>query len=109
MGQEVSRAVKQGFTAEELEKARAGLLEYRQAARSQDGGLARQLAGYLYLGRTLAFDATLEAKLAKLKPEDVRKAMERHVDWARVLQVKAGDFANVEKKAKAPVNAPAAP
>ncbi|MCY1018276.1 M16 family metallopeptidase [Pyxidicoccus sp. MSG2] len=109
MSQEVSRAVKQGFTAEELEKARAGLLEYRQAARSQDGGLARQLASYLYLGRTLAFDATIEEKLAKLKPEDVRKAMERHVDWAKVLQVKAGDFANAEKKAKAPVKAPAAP
>ncbi len=109
MREEVSRAVKQGFTAEELEKARAGLLEYRQAARAQDGGLARQLAGYLYLGRTMAFDATIEEKLAKLKPEDVRKAMERHVDWAKVTQVKAGDFANAEKKAKAPVQAPAAP
>jgi zinc protease len=109
MSQEVSRAVKQGFTAEELEKARAGLLEYRQAARSQDGGLARQLAGYLYLGRTLAFDATIEETLAKLKPEDVRKAMEKHVDWAKVLQVKAGDFANAEKKAKASVKVPAAP
>jgi zinc protease len=109
MREEVSRAVKEGYKAEELEKARAGLLEYRQAARAQDGGLARQLASYLYLGRTLAFDAALEEKLARLKPEDVRKAMERHLDWAKVTQVKAGDFANAEKKAKAPVQAPAAP
>ncbi|MCP3137125.1 M16 family metallopeptidase [Pyxidicoccus xibeiensis] len=109
MREEVSRAVKEGFKPEELEKARAGLLEYRQAARSQDGGLARQLAGYLYLGRTLSFDAELEQKLVKLKPEDVRKAMERHVDWAKATQVKAGDFATAEKKAKAPVKAPAAP
>ncbi|QSQ21494.1 insulinase family protein [Pyxidicoccus parkwayensis] len=109
MREEVTRALQKGFSAEELEKARAGLLEYRQAARSQDGGLARQLAGYLYLGRTLTFDASIEEKLAKLHPEDVRKAMERHLDWAKVLQVRAGDFANAEKKAKASVKAPAAP
>lgn len=83
----------EGFTPEELEKARAGLLEYRQAARAQGTGLARQLASYLYLGRTLAFDADLEARLAKRKPEEVRKAMARHVDWSKVTQVKAGDFA----------------
>ena len=109
MREEVTRAVKEGFKPDELEKARAGLLEYRQAARAQDSGLARQLASYLYLGRTLAFDAELEAKLAKLKPEDVRKAMERHLDWAKAAQVKAGDFAAAEKKAKAPVQAPASP
>jgi len=109
MREEVSRAVQKGYSDEELEKARAGLLEYRQAARAQDGGLARQLAGYLYLGRTLAFDATIEEQLSRLKPEDVRKAMARHLDWAKVTQVKAGDFVNVEKKAKAPVQAPAAP
>jgi zinc protease len=101
--------VKEGFKPDELEKARAGLLEYRQAARAQDSGLARQLASYLYLGRTLAFDAELEGRLAKLKPEDVRKAMERHLDWTKVAQVKAGDFAAAEKKAKAPVQAPASP
>lgn len=109
MREEVTSALEKGYSAEELEKARTGLLEYRQAARSQDGGLARRLANYLYLGRTLTFDAALEQKLSKLKPEDVRQAMSRHVDWAKVTQVKAGDFAGAEKKAKAPMKAPAAP
>ncbi|MBZ4411657.1 insulinase family protein [Myxococcus sp. XM-1-1-1] len=103
MREEVTSALQKGYSAEELEKARAGLLEYRQAGRAQDGGLARRLASYLYLGRTLAFDAELEQKLAKLKPEDVRQAMARHVDWTKVTQVKSGDFVGAEKKAKVPV------
>ena len=94
---------------EELEKARSGLLEYRQAGRSQDGGLARQLANYLYLDRTLDFDASFEARMAKLQPQDVQKALSRHLDWAKLTVVKAGDFAGAQKKAQAPVPAQPAP
>jgi zinc protease len=109
MREEVERVLRKGFTAEELEKARAGLLEYRRTGRADDGGLARTLANYLYYGRTLEFDATFEKRMSELKPEDVRAALSRHVDWKKVTVVKAGDFAGTEKKAKAPVQAPAAP
>lgn len=109
MREELSRAVQQGLTGEELEKARAGLLEYRQSGRAQDGNLARQLANYLFLGRTLDFDAAFEARMSKLTPEDVKKALGRFVDWTKLTVVKAGDFAGAEKKAKAPVPAQAAP
>ncbi len=109
MREELARVVKEGYSAEELEKARAGLLEYRQTGRAQDGSLARTLANYLYLGRTLEFDAAFEARMAKLKPEDVQQALARHLDWTKLTVVKAGDFAGAEKKAKAPVPAQAAP
>ncbi|WP_226994071.1 M16 family metallopeptidase [Myxococcus hansupus] len=109
MREEVTRAVQKGYSAEELQKARSGMLEYRQSARAQDGTLARQLASYLFLGRTLAFDAEFEKKLAQLKPEDVRKAMERHFNWDKVTQVRAGDFATAQKKASGAAKAPAAP
>jgi zinc protease len=99
--EEVERVVKEGFGAEELEKARAGLLEYRRTGRSRDSALAWQLAGYLYVGRTLAFDAELEAKLKALKPEDVKAALGRHLDWTKMTVVKAGDFAGAAKKAGA--------
>jgi zinc protease len=108
MREELARVVQQGFTAEELEKARSGLLEYRQAGRSQDGSLARQLAGYLYLGRTLDFDAGFEARMAKLQPQDVQKALARHLDGAKLTVVKAGDFAGAQK-GQAPVPAQPAP
>ncbi|MCE9668431.1 insulinase family protein [Myxococcus stipitatus] len=109
MREEVSRVLEKGYSDDEMNKARSGLLEYRQAARAQDANLARRLSSYLYLGRTLTFDAALEQNLAKLKPEDVRKTMARHLDWSKVTQVKAGDFVGAEKRAKAPVKAPAAP
>jgi len=107
--EELGKVMEKGFTAEELEKARAGLLEYRQTGRAQDGGLARTLASYLFLGRTLDFDAALEQRMAKLTPEEVRKALTRHVDANKLTVVKAGDFAGAKKKEKAPIPANAAP
>ncbi len=107
--EELGRAVEKGFTPEELEKARAGLLEYRQTGRAQDSGLARTLASYLFLERTLDFDASLEQRMAKLTAEDVRKALARHVDAKKLTVVKAGDFAGAKKKEKAPIPANPAP
>ncbi len=106
---ELGRVVEKGFTAEELRKARAGLLEYRQTGRAQDGGLARTLASYLFLGRTLEYDAALEQRIAKLTAEDVRQALARHVDVRKLTVVKAGDFAGAKNKEKAPVPAAPAP
>ncbi len=107
--EELERVLLKGFTADELEKARAGLLEYRRTGRSDDGSLARTLASYLYYGRTLDFDASFEKRMSELKPDDVRAALARHLDWKKVTVVKAGDFAGAEKKAKAPVPTPPAP
>jgi zinc protease len=105
--EELGKALEKGFTAEELEKARGGLLEYRQTGRAQDGGLSRTLASYLYFGRTLEHDAALEQRMTKLSAEEVRQALMRHVDARKLTVVKAGDFAGAKKKDQAPV--PAAP
>ena len=107
--EEVGRVLEQGFTPQELEQARAGLLEYRRTGRADDGGLARTLAAYLYYGRTLTFDAAFEKRMASLKPEDVRAALSRHLDWTKVTVVRAGDFTGAEQKSQAPVKAPASP
>jgi zinc protease len=107
--EELEKVLNKGFTADELEKARAGLLEYRRTGRADDGGLARTLATYLFFGRTLEFDAAFEKRMSELKPEEVRTALSQHLDWKKVTVVKAGDFAGAEKKAKAPVPAPPAP
>jgi zinc protease len=107
--EELSRALEKGFAPDELKKARDGLLEYRQTGRAQDAGLARTLATYLYIGRTLDFDAALEQRMAKLTSEDVRQALLRNVDAKKLTVVKAGDFAGALKKEKASVPAHAAP
>lgn len=67
-------------------------LDSRSAARSQDAGLLGQLAQHELLGRTLAWDADLERRIAAPTPEQVSAAFRKHIDPAALSIVKAGDF-----------------
>ena len=91
--EEVARALKDGFTAEEVATAKAGYLQGQQVSRAQDASVARKLAQYRFLDRTLAWDAELEKKISALKPEEVNAAMRRFIDPSKITIVKAGDFA----------------
>lgn len=91
--EEVARALKDGFTADEVAIAKAAYLQGQQVSRAQDASLARKLVQYRYLGRTLAWDTELEKKIAALKPEDINAAMRRHIDASKITMIKAGDFA----------------
>lgn len=90
--EELRLVLEKGFGAEELEKARAGLLEQWRTGRTSESALAGKLAGYLFYGRTLEHEARLEQALKALTPEQVRAALARHLDGARLRVVKAGDF-----------------
>jgi zinc protease len=90
--EEIARMLKDGFTAEEVEAAKSGYLQSRQVSRAQDNELASRLNNYLFIGRTLAFDADLDAKLQALTPEQIIAAMRRHFDPTKITIVKAGDF-----------------
>ena len=90
--EEIARMLKDGFTAEEVEAAKSGYLQSRQVSRAQDNELANRLNNYLFIGRTLAFDAALDAKLQALTPEQIIAAMRRHIDPAKITIIKAGDF-----------------
>jgi zinc protease len=98
--EEIARMLKDGFTAEEVEAARTGYLQARQVSRAQDNELAGRINSYLFLNRTLQWDAELDAKLRALTPEQINAAMRRHIDPSRITIVKSGDFA---KNAAAPV------
>jgi zinc protease len=95
--EELARALSGGFEDKELTEAKAGYLQSRQVNRAQDGGLARQLASYLFINRTLTWDADLEKKVAALSAKDVLAALQRHVDPAKISRARAGDFARVAK------------
>ncbi len=90
--EELERALAQGFGGEELTAAKKGLLEARRLARSQDRSLAARLGNYLYLGRTFEWDVALEARIAALRPEEVREALRRHLELGKLSVLKAGDF-----------------
>ncbi|MEW6213413.1 MAG: pitrilysin family protein, partial [Acidobacteriota bacterium] len=94
--EEIARMLKDGFTAEEVAAAKSGFLQSRQVGRAQDLGLARSLASYLFLKRTLAWDEEFEKKIAALTPDQINAAMRRWIDPAKITIIKAGDFAKAK-------------
>jgi zinc protease len=103
MREELTLWATAGVTAEEVERNKAGWLQERQQGRASDGALVGQLGQQLYLNRTTAWDAQLEAKVKALTAEQVNAAVKRHMDVSKLVFVKAGDFAGAAKKAQAQV------
>jgi zinc protease len=71
--------------------------QQRQIGRAQDGALAGALLGQLHNGRTMAWDADLESKVRALTPEQIRAAMQKYLDPAKMAYMRGGDFANKAK------------
>jgi zinc protease len=91
--EELDRLLKDGIPADELEKARQGILQTRERQRSDESYLMTRLQRSLRTGQTLAFDADYDAKLATLKAADIAAALKKHIDPERLIIVTAGDFA----------------
>ncbi len=89
---ELTRVLKEGFTAEEIASSKKAWLQEQQVQRSQDQMLVRSLSGLEEFGRTMKFRGDLEAKVSALTPEQINEAFRRHVDPAALSVFKAGDF-----------------
>jgi zinc protease len=100
--EEVARALKDGFTPEEVAAAKSGYLQSRQVSRAEDRELAGKLASYRFLNRTLAWDANFEQQIMALTPKQIVTAMRQYIDPAKITIVKAGDFAQSASNAPAP-------
>jgi zinc protease len=98
--EEMERALKDGFTDDELKSAKTGLLQAREVQRSQDGSLAQLLATSLYAERTLSFDAELEKKLTGLDNKSIVAALNKHLNPAGLSLFRAGDFTKSENRAQ---------
>jgi len=92
VSEELARFVRDGITSEELAEAVSGILQQGIVSRSSDNALADTLANQLFLGRTMAFTAELEARLRSATPEAVNEAIRKYVSPAGLSQVYAGDF-----------------
>ena len=90
--EEIDRMLKDGFTADEVAAAKSGYLQSRQVSRAQDNELAGRINAFLFLDRTLQWDAELENKIKALSMEQINAAMRRHIDPKRITILKAGDF-----------------
>lgn len=90
--EELARALRDGFSAAEVEGGAKALIEARRLARRSDRALAARLADYLYKQRSFAWDAQLEQRIAALGAGEVNAALRRHLDPARLSVMSAGDF-----------------
>jgi zinc protease len=90
--EEVARILKDGVTAEELEKAKKTWLDQRILQRGDEGSLVDVLKDLERWGRTMQWDEQLEAKVATLTPQQVNEALKRHLDPSALSIVKGGDF-----------------
>ncbi len=90
--EEIDRALREGFTAQELAEGQRGLLSFRRLSRAQDGTLASGLANNLYLGRSFAVAGRVDAALAALTLADVNAALRKYIRPQDFVIALAGDF-----------------
>lgn len=95
--EEIERMLKEGVTSSELTDSQEGWVKGQQADRGDDAKLASILSSALYAGRTLDFQAKLEAKILTLKKEDIAAAMRKYIDPAKLYTVIAGDLMTDDK------------
>ena len=89
---EMTTILRDGYSDEEVAAAQNSWSQNRQVARSQDGTLTSMLVTDLHYDRTMQWDADLEAKVLALTPDDIRAAMNRHIDLDALTIMKGGDF-----------------
>ena len=89
---ELSRTLRDGFTAAEFAAAKQSIRDDRIVGRSSDGAVLNLLETREQYGRTLAWDEQMDAKLEALTLEQVNAAFRRHVNPAAFSIVKGGDF-----------------
>jgi len=87
------QTLRDGFSDTEVAEAKKAYLALRKLRLSQDGALVAMLANNLYLGRSLAWETDYEARIAALTPLQIRDALNKYLDPAKLSIVKAGDFA----------------
>ena len=90
--EELARALKDGFTADEVEKAKKTWLDQRMQERTEEARVAGILMDRERWGRTMQWDAKRETAVAALTPQQVSDAFKRYVDASAISIVKGGDF-----------------
>ncbi len=97
--EETERLVREGVTAQELADAKKAMLEEANISLAQDGALSSMLLGQLSTGRTMDYTAQRLAKIKATSLDEVNAAIRKYIDWGRLVQVHAGDFAAAAKAA----------
>lgn len=97
----LEEVLSEGFTEEEIEAAKQGWLDRQQNSRANDGSIAGQLNGQLFIDRTYEYTTELERAVEALTADQILGAMQEHIDPASISIIRAGDFAAVAEEAPA--------
>ena len=89
--EEFERVLKDGFTQQELDDARKGVLENNKIDRAKDGRLVRTLAGNIDLKRSMQWDKEYEQTIKDLTILQVNMAVRKYWKKDKISIVKAGD------------------
>lgn len=91
MTEELQRALRDGFTSEEVKQGVTALLNYRKLARTRDGVLAGTWLHYLQTDRSFAWSQEMDDALQRLSVEDVNAAIRSALDPAKLTTAVAAD------------------
>src|SRR6185312_8676763 len=91
---EINKALKEGFSADELQKAVGSWLSTRKTLLGLDHYLAAHQATYLEEGKDLLFDADYESKAKALTVDQVNAVLRKYVQPDKMTLVYAGTFEN---------------
>lgn len=94
----IAKAIKDGFTDQEVEEAKKGLLQAMQVARSQDDVVARSWNDKMENQRTWAFSKKQAEAISKLTTADVNAALRKYIKPDEITFVLAGDQKKASQK-----------
>ena len=94
----IAKAIKDGFTDQEVEEAKKGLLQAMQVARSQDDVVARSWNDKMENQRTWAFSKKQAEAISKLTTADVNAALRKYIKPDEITFVLAGDQKKAAQK-----------
>ncbi|MFJ9450141.1 MULTISPECIES: M16 family metallopeptidase [unclassified Herbaspirillum] len=94
--EELQRLITEGFTAEELERAKSGIRQQREQSRAQDDTISNGWVNLLDLDRTYAWAAQLDERIAALTLDQLNSTLRKRIVPANMSVAIARD----EGKAK---------
>lgn len=95
--EEIERAIREGFSDEEVKSAQSAILQASQMGRAGDANLAWMLVSNLFHGQDMQRLSDMEQAIARLTPAQVHAALKKHLQPSAFSLFFAGDFASVRQ------------
>jgi zinc protease len=90
--EEIAKALKDGFTADELKSNLVSWLNERKTRLGSESALMSLTNNYLQYGVSLDDYDTLETKVKALKVEEVNAALKKYISLDKMTSIYVGDF-----------------